>query len=614
MNTESNLSLLRRFEPVIRYTRGEQFFPTCIEDYLAECSLWVQRPGESPECLLPEGEVTLEKIAEPRSNGFRAVEYLQFIEPLNITELANYRMQQLRKKKDTQDIFRAGRGRLARVGYGSRFVDALFSISLLARGRITGDTSAAAALTYQRMRKKHEHYCYYGRVIHQSGWFILQYWFLYPFNNWRSGFFGVNDHEADWEMITIYLYKPTDGQLKPEWVAYANHDFTGDSLRRRWDDHEIEKVGEHPVVFAGAGSHASYFSSGEYLTELELPFLSPFVHLVDWGQSMWRKLLKKTGGTSNSQNNSQAFNLFRIPFVDYARGDGISIGEEQAKPWDEAILIDPPPPWVMKYRGLWGYFARDPISGENAPAGVRYNRDGSIRQAWYDPLGWAGLDKVPPPDRVISITNDRRAEINAERETIRQSILEKQNRLYIMGTEACAMRDRPHLKNAYQDYKKKIDALSRELRELRSHLSEDESMLDALDLYASRLQKGEREPARAHIQRAQYPGTVTGLRISRIAETWAAISIGLIMIGFVVLVFFARQYLIFGLAVMFSLIVFIESGFRRQLPHLITSVTIGLAIVSALVLLFEFFWPMVIIVVLLAGGYMMSENLRELWT
>ena len=35
--------------------------------------------------------------------------------------------------------------------------------------------------------------------------------------------------------------------------------------------------------------------------------------------------------------------------------------------------------WVSQYRGLWGLFARDPISGENAPAGPMYNRDGSPR-------------------------------------------------------------------------------------------------------------------------------------------------------------------------------------------------------------------------------------------
>jgi hypothetical protein len=93
---------------------------------------------------------------------------------------------------------------------------------------------------------------------------------------------------------------------------------------------------------------------------------------------------------------------------------------------------------------------------------------------------------------------------------------------------------------------------------------------------------------------------------------WAAISIGLMLIGFVGLVLFSRQHLILGLVAMVSLIVFIESSFRGQLSRLIASVTIGLAVVSALVILFEFFWLIVVLAVLLAGGYIMWENLKEL--
>ena len=38
--TDGDLALLRAFEPVIRYTQGELFFPSAIEPYLAACDLW----------------------------------------------------------------------------------------------------------------------------------------------------------------------------------------------------------------------------------------------------------------------------------------------------------------------------------------------------------------------------------------------------------------------------------------------------------------------------------------------------------------------------------------------------------------------------------------------
>jgi hypothetical protein len=84
------------------------------------------------------------------------------------------------------------------------------------------------------------------------------------------------------------------------------------------------------------------------------------------------------------------------------------------------------------------------------------------------------------------------------------------------------------------------------------------------------------------------------------------------MVGFVGLILLSRQHLVLGLVAMVSLIVFIESGFRGQLSRLIASVTIGLAVVSALVILFEFFWSVVALAVLIGGGYLMWENLREL--
>ena len=46
---------------------------------------------------------------------------------------------------------------------------------------------------------------YYGHVSRDGGYVVLQYWYFYPMNDWRSTFGGVNDHEADWEQVTIFL-------------------------------------------------------------------------------------------------------------------------------------------------------------------------------------------------------------------------------------------------------------------------------------------------------------------------------------------------------------------------------------------------------------------------
>jgi hypothetical protein len=611
---EADSALLRRFEPVVRYTRGERFFPVGVERYVRESSLWMQPPGQEPVLLVPEGELTVEKLAEPRPADFGTVYFLKFIEPLNIGELAAYAVQHELGQKDPRDIFLAGRGRLARVGYGSRFVAALFSITLLARGRVPGDTAAAAAKDFQRMLADDPRHLYYGRVARpsgQDGWIALQYWFFYPFNNWRSGFFGVNDHEADWEMIYVYLSQTAGGAVQPQWAAYASHDFSGDDLRRRWDDPELEKVGEHPVIYAGAGSHSSYFERGEYLAELELPFLSPLVRLVDGVEAFWRRLMREHVAPGRRET-STSFNIFRIPFVDYARGDGHSIGPGAERPWSDPVLLDECQPWALEYRGLWGLFAHDPIAGENAPAGPVYNPDGLVRRSWYDPLGWAGLDKVLPPDQAPARLAEQAKLIAARRAQLEQTIETKNRELTGLGLEAHAMLGQTHLARHYAAHQEKITALSREINQLRAELAGDEALAEALDHDAQQHQAGELGSPRAHIRRATHPTPAADLRLNRVAELWAAISIGLVMVGFVALVIFARPYLLFGLVGLLSVIIFVEASFRRQLARLVDAVTITLSIVAAVVLLFQFFWNIVILAVILAGGYIMWENLHEL--
>jgi hypothetical protein len=159
-----------------------------------------------------------------------------------------------------------------------------------------------------------------------------------------------------------------------------------------------------------------------------------------------------------------------------------------------------------------------------------------------------------------------------------------------------------------------LAAVSKEVASLRAQLAADEGLLEALQQYRIQLAQGHRGPARAHLRRAHEPFSDAGLRFSRFAETWAAVSIGFVLISFVTLFLVAPQYLIFGLVALLSLLLFVEAGFRRRLSQLVTSVTIGLTIVASFVLLFEFFWTIVVISVLVAGSYIMWENLRELWT
>jgi hypothetical protein len=611
---EAATALLRRFEPVIRSTGGDKFYPMDVEPYVRACSLWVQRPGEEAVCVVPGGEMSLDRLAQQPMDEAGAVHFLKFTDAEDLGPDSRSRRLRLfrRRAKDRKEstrAFRAGRGRLARVGYFSRFVDALYSIALLARGRVPGESAAAASVAYERIMAEQERYRYHGRVLRQDGWIVLQYWLFYPFNDWRSGFFGANDHEADWEKIFIYLSE-SEGEVSPEWVAYAAHNYTGDNLRRRWDDPEVEKVGEHPVIYVGAGSHASYYAPGEYLTELTLPLPSPLARVAGAVRTFWKTRLGQYVGEGDEDGGS---GYFSIPFVDYARGDGLSVGEGGGRAWDEPRLIsDPPPDWVSGYRGLWGLYARDPFEGEDAPAGPMYNRDKSISRAWYDPVGWAGLDKVAPPTETLEAILEQRADIISRCGALRAEIDDKSRQLKKLGAELAAMRDRSHLDAPYQEGTKRVAELSGELDRLRGKLATDEAVSESLAEYAGRLKAGDRDQARAHISRAHRPASEDELRVSRVAEAWAAISVSLMLISFVGIAMFEREHLISMLVFSIAFFAFVEAGFRGRLINLVSSANIGLAVVATLIIIYEFFWQLVVAAVLVIGLYVLWDNLREL--
>jgi hypothetical protein len=100
--------------------------------------------------------------------------------------------------------------------------------------------------------------------------------------------------------------------------------------------------------------------------------------------------------------------------------------------------------------------------------------------------------------------------------------------------------------------------------------------------------------------------------VSRVAEAWAAVSVSLMIISFVVIALFERQHLISMLVFSIAFFAFVEAGFRGRLVNLVSSANIGLAVVATLVIVYEFFWPLVIVAVLVVGLYVLVDNLREL--
>ncbi len=596
------MELLRTFEPILRFTKGESFYPTDVEGHLAGSSLWVHLPDGVDQLLIESGELDIEKLCQHRDHPAGAKEFLRFTEPLGVTESARVLTEVARVRREAGDKFHPGIGRLARGGFIPRVFDAVFSLSLFLRGRVPLISAAAAKIEYREALLKDEKYVYYGRVTRQAGWTVLQYWFLYSYNDWRSGFNGANDHEADWENILLYLYQE-DGRLYPEWAAYASHDSHGDDLRRRCDDEEeLQLLYGHPVVWVGAGSHASYFRPGEYQATITLPLPNWIRFLIRSSDYVWTHVLGQAEGRRDPA---------RIPFVDYARGDGKSIGPGQDAGWSPGI-IDDDTPWVRNYQGLWGLYANDPWSGENAPAGPMYNPDGYPRRSWYDPLGFAGLDKEPPPPAAADFLEQEVSRVADRQRELDTVMRAKVDELQAKGVALEAIESSPHLRDRHDSLAMEIAHLREQVRDLRKESWENVAALDTLKRRQSRLQQGEKTSSRAHLIAALRPVACSRMRFNRVAEAWASVSLSLILLAIVGLLVFAQRYMWIGLVIMVGALLLVESILRGHYSRTITAIAALLAIISAVLLLVHF-WLWVIVAVLVGLALLLLvQKLREL--
>jgi hypothetical protein len=601
-STATDLELLRAFEPVVRFTAGEQFFPMDVERYVASCSLWLYHPDDHDEQVVPEGELTMEKLLEPRAAPFGAIFYLRFVPPLGIEASARAIAELARLRRAQSHRFRTGLGRLARGGLVPRLMDAVFSATLLLRGRVPQAAAAAAVLEYARLQEREERFVYHGRVVREEGWTVCQYWLFFAYNNWRSGYHGVNDHESDWELVNVYLYE-RDGELVPEWVAYASHDFHGADLRRRWDDRaDLSLEGLHPIVHAGAGSHASYFRAGEYQAEVPLPIPSRLREATELAARFWRRTLGQ-GGRRDSP--------FRAPFIDFARGDGLSIGPGHEREWTP-VEISEATDWAAAYRGLWGFYAQDPISGENAPAGPMYNRDGSPRASWFDPLGFAGLDQVPPPPVELELLCAEVAALREKQSSLREEIARAAPELQRLGMRLDSMEGNPHLAPQHRKLAAEVSSLAQRVKDLRRERSENEAVLEGLDRRVARLRSGSRDDARAHIRNAAEPVPEARMRFSRVAELWAALSLSVLLIGVVALIQFAPDHALAGGFVLVVAFVLSESILRATFVRTVNRVAVVLALVATVILLLHFWKPVLMAGLVALAAFLLLQRVREL--
>ncbi|MHA1277989.1 MAG: hypothetical protein ACTSQI_11340 [Candidatus Helarchaeota archaeon] len=99
-------------------------------------------------------------------------------------------------------------------------------------------------------------YTVYGRVIDESGFYAVQYWFFYLYND-----HSINQHQGDWELFEVIL----NSTHHPVFAACSQHNNGQTAV---WND--VEKTNTtHPNIYIAKGSHANYFRNYQGKAPLE---------------------------------------------------------------------------------------------------------------------------------------------------------------------------------------------------------------------------------------------------------------------------------------------------------------------------------------------------------
>ncbi|MEM7275903.1 MAG: hypothetical protein AAF547_22700 [Actinomycetota bacterium] len=480
MDWDEQRELLGRHAPIIRFDSRELFFPMAVDRYVAESSLTVD--GEEVMSATEIDEKRLDHSIPPGS-------YLQFVSDLERRSVVRAEARRLARKLLGP--------RLGRVGLFGRILDALFLLSVFVRPTTPRLTTAAIALKLERLDLQREPVMY-GRAVEVAGWLVLHYAYFYAMNDWRSGYRGLNDHEGDWEQAWI-MCDPVD--RTPIWVVASSHDHAGPNLRRHWADEECRRVGEHPVLYAGAGSHALYFRAGDYVTRIEVPGLRWLLRLQRWMRAALR-----IRDQAAERGLGPALGM---PFVDAATGDGREINVWDLQPLDDHR------PCFGSFRGLWGLDTGDPTNGERGPSGPKFDRSGKIRLSWADPVGFAGLHGASPPSRapreaVVDNIDQTIAHLDAE--------IVRRSRLLPLVQQAEASPE-------FVEESQRLSELLRQRTDLRDQ--------------RRRLEQGERpeRDIRAHLDNPATP-LAPPQEAGWILAVWAAVSVPLLLLAVAALFLF----------------------------------------------------------------------------
>jgi hypothetical protein len=199
-----------------------------------------------------------------------------------------------------------------------------------------------------------------------------------------------------------------------------------------------------------------------------------------------------------------------------------------------------------------------------------------------------------------------------EQKLLGQEILQKREAVRLLALEVQALHETDYLNHLYRTQAEQLTTAQQQLQTLYARATELAETSTAARAYLQKIKQGDWGDPQAHLHHKHPPQPPVGKQ-ARITELWAAVSGGLLLLALAVLILLFPEYWL-GLGVTVAAIfITIEATVRGRLADLLLNVTIILAVITGLILIWEFWWLILLVAALAMVILMIRENLRELW-
>ena len=217
----------------------------------------------------------------------------------------------------------------------------------------------------------------------------------------------------------------------------------------------------------------------------------------------------------------------------------------------------------------WPASARRPARSTPGPA--------RVRQSWNDPLGFVGLAGSPTPAETRDAIESRIAALRAERDDVEREAEALATSLPALEVETRALAEVSGLDGYHEERAAEVAEGEAKLGKLRARSAELRAAAEASRAYLARYDAGYRGDPRAHLHHAAHPEPPDKTSRRVFAETWAALSVGILVLALAVILWFRILPPLPTIALLVIGYLAIESFAQRRVELLLLRVTVILA-------------------------------------